>query len=601
MASTHLELTFGLSAVGSGGSSTGAQFLVEFGLGANPSVAVDAIANLSFRFGGAFKVPTVPAVDPSLGREPYRLVVNDIANTRFGELEDATIETASWELNGIGELSATVPLSYAKALMAEVPTREVELWRGQKLLWVGPVVRREMSAERVNILAKDLNWYFTRRYIGRANRHNFVQNPSFEQGLKYWNIVSGDPTIRPEQAFPRSVTIAKSPSPVFEGSRSLKITMSQEEPSVAAAQAFVWAVPPDLAEGETWTLTAWFYIDNWVGPGHRYRGLQIMRASTTETVDIYTPLAGKVITYPKVLDVSSFNITEDTPRKKWTRAEIPLGQPPKAGVPEFIDISVSGIRGTIYWDTVSLTRNEGLHFNEVDQALIVRDIVRHAQDPAFGKSDLKIGTDTPPTGRRHTRSYFFHDHQNVNDVLDEWRTLEDGVDTAITVAPGKRTFTTYFPRKGVRHYDLTLELGRNIKTFSIYEDGEETANSVVVLGEGDGSDREEGGHVDAEALGGLILETVYNGAPGAPIHTLQLQAIEGVEKRKRVLAIPEVTTYEGSELVGVLDVGDSVLVKIDYLAIHVKAWYRITKIELEPKTDQLTLSLVAEWEPEFRI
>lgn len=565
----------------------------------SPSQISTGILQLAGRAEVVFRAGYAPAVDPTLGREPYRLVVTDVNNQRYGELDNANIASASWVLNGIGELDATVPVSDAKALMAAVPTREVELWRGRQMLWVGPVVRREADGDSVRILAKDLNWYFTRRHVGRANRVNYVQNPSFEQGMKYWSIVSGDPTLPPEQAFPRSVTIAK--SPVFDGSRSLRIQMSQEEPSAAAAQSFVWTVPNDLVEGETWTLVAWFYIETWIGPGYRHRGLQIMRASTTETVDIYTPIAGKVITYPKVLGISAVNIDEDTPRRKWVRAEVPLGQPPKAGEPEFIDISVSGIRGTIYWDAVSLTRNEGLHFNEVDQATIVRDLVRHAQDPAFGKSNLNIGTSTPLTGRKHSRSYYFHDHQKISDLLGEWTSMEGGVDTSIQAAPGKRTFHTHFPRKGVRRRDVALELGKNIASFSIFEDGEETANSVIVLGEGDGSDREEGGHIDASALDGLILETVYNGAPGAPIHTLQLQAEEGVEKRKRVVTIPQVRTYEGSDLVGVLDVGDSVLIKIDYHSIKVQAWYRITQIELDPETDQLTLSVEGEWGPEFSI
>src|SRR3546814_18913545 len=61
--------------------------------------------------------------------------------------------------------------------------------------------------------------------------------------------------------------------------------------------------------------------------------------------------------------------------------------------------------GAVYWDRVSLTLEESTKFYGVDQALVAKGLVEHLQDPAFDKSDVRIGTDCPLTGVLRARVY----------------------------------------------------------------------------------------------------------------------------------------------------------------------------------------------------
>lgn len=536
-----------------------------------------------------FRVPVVKTVDPSEGREPYRIIVTDAQGNRYGEVEASRMGNLTWVLNGIGAFDFTTAVKDAKALLPTVPKREVQVWRGRQQLWTGPVVRKNSDKASVTAQAQTLEWYFTRRHVGKANRTNYMINPSFENGLSAWDW-GWDPVALPEQVFPFAHGEAK--SPVYVGERSAKIHMTQANPATALSQTILWSVPLDLTTGELWTAVAWFYIENWVGPAHANRGMDLSRYSTTETIPIYTPIVGAVVDYPKPLGGGQITFDSDTPRGTWVRAEIPLNQPPRAGSVEFVKITLSGIQGTIYWDQVSLTRDEALWFNNVDQATIVKTLVEHSQDPAYGKSDLNIGTDCPLTGVKRTRKYAHHDHQMISDALLEFPSLANGLDISVEPGPVERTFTSHFPYKGYRRNDIVLEYGRNIVDYTVVEDGERTSNSVVVLGDGEGSDREEGGFIDPDSLDGLILEKVYNSTPGAPIQTLGDQAKRGVERYKRTVVIPSITTHEGAgDLIGNLRTGDVVRVKVQHGSIDVNDWYRIIQISLDPNTDQMVLTI----------
>lgn len=555
----------------------------------NPQVQQSGFVKFKAYGSANFNVPLVKVVDPSVGPEPYRLIVADVAGIRYGEIENARIDSASWVLSGTGSLSFKCSVEDSKGLLVDTPTREVQLYRGVQKLWEGPVVRKRANKTEIDAQAQDLNWYFTKRHVGKADRQNYLgANSGFEQDLAGWDVLHS-PIATPAQAFPRSATISKTNK--FTGQRSGKLVMSQLNPSVFFRKYIVWSVPSDEVDGTLWTATAWFYIESWTGPPLGGHGFTLTRYSTTQTIPIYTPVYGATLNYPKPLGGGAITFDADTPRGQWVRAEIPLLQPPRAGANEFVQVALSGIRGTIYWDEISLTRNEALRFNNVDQALIAKGLVEHAQDPAFGKSDLNIDTDCQLTGVKRTRVYEHSEHQQIGDTLGEFPSLDNGFDHSIEVGDNSyRRFTTHFPYKGFKRNDVVLEYGKNLLDYTVAEDGEVTANSIVVLGEGEGSDREEGGYADPSSLGGLVLEKVYNGTTGAPIQTLQDQAKRGVQRFKNPVTIPELITSD-PDLIGVLKTGDIVRARIKHGTIDYDDWVRIIQITLNPNQDTMALQV----------
>jgi hypothetical protein len=252
----------------------------------------------------------------------------------------------------------------------------------------------------------------------------------------------------------------------------------------------------------------------------------------------------------------------------------------------------------VYWDAVTLTRNEHLSFTNIDQATVLDALIQHAQDPAYGKSDLNIDTYCPATGVQRTRKYEFFNHEIVADCINEFSSsaIWRGVDWDIRITPTTRTFTTYFPMKGSRRPAQALILGRNIASVSVPTDGEQVANRVVVMSDAGGTNFsvEEAYATDATAYAsGLVLEYAYKGVPGSALNTLQAQAERGVRQYRAPVRIPDLTTFEkiGSQLLGQVSVGDVVPVDVQYGSISLVGEYRIIGLSLDPATNALTFSL----------
>jgi hypothetical protein len=244
-----------------------------------------------------------------------------------------------------------------------------------------------------------------------------------------------------------------------------------------------------------------------------------------------------------------------------------------------------------------------------DQAKIVNDIVYHSQgfdtngnavpSPGpgypiqFGKSDLNIKTNCPATGILRTRVYQHADHQNCHDILNEFVTLNDGVDYNIVYGLHTRTFTTYFPRKGNQtpNHNFRLEIGKNIQEFTINVDNDTIANSIIVLGGDNGPGREEGGAVDTSYTNGVIFEKVFNSLPGTKIDALPAIAQEELRRARKPITIPQITTTPNSELIDNVFVGDVIPVNIVYGALDIVDSYRIVRMEIHGKDDSVTLTL----------
>jgi hypothetical protein len=376
--------------------------------------------------------------------------------------------------------------------------------------------------------------------------------------------------------------------------------------------SYLWKVDSSVyPKGLQWIAVCWIFIpeETWAGPHPLGYGFQLAAYSTTST-HTYVDGLGVTRVGNDVNVSTSIPIDSNIRRGKWHRLEAVLDIKDKQmDTWQILDVQIWCPRGGMYIDNVQLTFNEQTSFFEKDQGVILKGIVEHAQDENYDKSDLNIEYAGPTnTGILRERIYEHSEHGMIGDAIDEFPTLHQGMDWSVEPSlTGPRKFMAYYPTKGTRRSDIRFRFDTNIVDYTVDSDGIRVSNSIVVLGEGEGSDREEGGSVDtlsmrdprfagevpvawgrtatysldqlvtyrgvtyySKANGntgnmppnkihwgipGLTLEKVYHATPGGAISSLGQQAKRGVDRYKRPLVIPNVTV-KGKEFIGNLNVGD---------------------------------------------
>ena len=218
-------------------------------------------------------------------------------------------------------------------------------------------------------------------------------------------------------------------------------------------------------------------------------------------------------------------------------------------------------------------------------------IVTFAQDATAGKSALGITVNTPASGVTipFPKEWRYDEHAQVDRVIaDELAPL--GFDWQVDTG---RVFRTYAPRRGVdRSATVTLQPGVNIASYELDEDGASTSTAVTVVGDQDGAVREESTAVNTADLSGIVLQDVVPAAPGTTVEMLAPQAADRLSRARRLVRLPSVTTYPGAvDLIGLLDPGDVVTVTINDGDVQLSGPYRIVRIQLDPRTDTLQLTL----------
>jgi hypothetical protein len=139
----------------------------------------------------------------------YRLYVVDKTGSVFGQVDDARLGSVTFELNGAGGLDFTLATTDTDNALCQ-PGREVQLYRGDQLLFWGPIVRRQIGLDESSYQCSGLLWYFERRFMGKADRTNLLINGDFEAGEAGWTFEGG-------------VTHAADLTRKVEGARSLRL------------------------------------------------------------------------------------------------------------------------------------------------------------------------------------------------------------------------------------------------------------------------------------------------------------------------------------------------------------------------------------------
>jgi hypothetical protein len=487
---------------------------------------------------------------------------------------DAATGASPNTLPGVAIRPIREPLNDAETVALEIrtadpdlaefldPEREIQIWQDGTIRFWGPTVRVDVDADFARIQCAGVWWYLGRRFFGRADRVNFLVDGDFEDGLTGWDAGVG-------------LTPIIDPTRFVEGTRSVRLTGTAEGHDTYLPQTYTHSqVHP---EGDQLTIAAhvWVSSADYQGDATGSLGLYVTRTPSGggDPVDI----AGDSGDNQPAL------ITAATPKDQWHRLETTLDFVQEGDV---IEVRLYPPWGTANYDLVTLTEHESLSFIEQDMATIIRGIVGYAQGAFFdhGKSDLNITVDADPTGVTLSRTWQFADHQNIGDELAVFTHRRAGVDYHVELTGTTRTLVVSHPHRGTVRDDLILEWGVNVTGFRWSHDRVQKADQVVVLGPGDGPDREEGGATATP--NGPTLEDVTVAPDGTPVGDLDRVAAE----RLAVVTHPEVLEVTCVGLIGNLQTGDWVPVTISCLAMS-EVQYRVVATTIDPKDDTLAATL----------
>lgn len=333
--------------------------------------------------------------------------------------------------------------------------------------------------------------------------------------------------------------------------------------------------------GATLTLTGHIYIPSsrFTDWGLGRSGVFLGRLPTDWATNNYltrnnvpNTWGGRRAFYTDMYEYSGSRVDEGHPFDEWVRHECSITVPP--GETEVVHARLSGVQGLTYWDRTTLTEDTAVEFFEKDQTEIIEGLVTHAQDPAFGKNDINIQTERYNSGVRRTLVALHSEHANIWNLAQEQTEPDDGIDISARYTPTNRYLVTHFPRKGDYRPEFTLRFGRNISSYDWTFDGETAATSTIILGTGDGSDREEAAKVNtSEFADGLILEAVEAAPPDTEVGKLQSLANEASEVNRRpeilqLTTVPHDLDHRETRFIGRLAVGDVLPVQIRDGAVY---------------------------------
>jgi len=257
---------------------------------------------------------------------------------------------------------------------------------------------------------------------------------------------------------------------------------------------------------------------------------------------------------------------------------------------EELEVNCSGLLSYFQKRFITFT---SLLYTSIDQLTIAANLVSHAQTGTNMPLFIDIDSYTP-SGHVRSRDYRREDHANILDLLLEFPTLDDGFDFDIVVdGTGNRVWTPYYPLRGYYKQNLVLEWGRNIIDYTVNVDAVELATQVYVTGGSSGDVKFEENYEDedASAIYGRMQAIVAEGSQ-MDVDWLLERAVNEVDTRKQPSVVPEVTAVNVPiQLLGVVEPGDVVPLRIRNGRTQLAGDYRIMKIEWKVDPNTLTLTV----------
>jgi len=533
--------------------------------------------------------------------------------------QDAQIDSLTWTLNDHDAASIRVPVGHASigSIVEMSINSEVRIERDGSTVFWGVITRSQLGTEFLHLTVQGLTFYFERRHVGDQDRTNLVTNGDFE-------TVSGSPSVPTgwSEADPGSDIVLVSSTQYHKtGSRSARI-LSRDRAVDLRANSDPIASPtsPDDYHGIDAQV-----IQN-VGPlfvGENFFHVVVCKAWFFIRDDGTYAFQGKPFDgrgfYVQTLSSGTwtgrhwfYRIDEQTERNVWIRAEFEVlvygGETVQIRL--YAPGGTAGTNSAIYWDSVGMFLEESLSFygsggTGTDVVNIVEGLIEHAQGLTVlgqpgpsNKDDLNIRGDpaNSTVGTTFTVAYQHADHGNIGEAVKAYTDVENGVDIRVT---WNGTNTARYVRVGrpigsaKATYNLQISgASSNVIDIANYlRDGQPVANSIVVLGDGSGPDREEAAAIDTTGLG-VAWEAVLRAPPSWDIDQLDEFAAGELESRKNIVETFTVRLTDddfAAPIAGNLLVGDTVQVSGQWGNINwTNKVMRLIRLTLQPSTGVYT-------------
>lgn len=480
--------------------------------------------------------------------------------------------------NGMGSLGLRFPRSHpfvGAMCGSKWLFRELQVFRGSDPdpYWWGVPVNpgKALGSEMVDVqCAEVIPWLLSRRYLGRAQRRNYLEDPSLESGA-----------FAPNWATTGVDTATVITTDHVRGDRAAQLVEASAAPDASLQQTVNFT---STAVGNLVILAGWYRVVSWSGPALENRGLFYeWRLAGVLKQHFYEP-----ITVREAVNEGWQRAESTSPRVIWI--------PPNTTVA--INVRGYAITGTIRWDSffLGVMESTGAHpWTGSDIGGVAALIVNDAQSATYGKDDCDIDPDMPTTGHIIWDVWQHAEHANSwTDALGSLVQRENGLDFGYIYTANSRTIKGYdrtggAPGKGTDRTALNLALpNAYVADYGWGLNGNEAASDLVLMGDGDGADREDGASSDATLFGGRGLEWISQTPPNTPIGILDERAAKAAKPHRRP------GTYQLQLRPGVIwATGDRITLPA-YDGAVLPGTYRVADTAHNPFTDAMIVSVEKE-------
>lgn len=531
---------------------------------------------------------------------PYarRVRICTVDGTGVVELEQAIAGALTHELNRPATWSFTLPLRDPKAAAALSPRfREAQLWVGRTLAAWGPIIGYTVADGALVCDCADALWYLAHRVIDDGDDPNLLTNGGFDTDLAGWAVFVKHADGR--YYFPDvNNTATRNGLAGYDRWGSMSVTSFS---GLTYAQQQFTVTAGDFGLDVTASAMAQIY-----GTGPACDGLTIARLRE-DYLTIVDPATGAPRAGDQRGDLEWFTargpdpdtaiakttIPENTPVGLWVRHSATVRVPPNTTA--VIHVRLNGRapgggpsqRSTL-WDAAGAWVDAALEYPDTDLRDIVAGIVEHIQTSP--RSDLNLAVAAGASGFEMSRRYPFAAHSKAAEALDGLAS-EGFLDYRLVLTPTTRQIAVDHPRRAQETAHV-LDYGGRVRKYRWRFDGEQAADSIVALGDGNAEPGRPEGHATdvATFADGLTLEAVVNAAAGTPSGYLDDVASEALTAALRPETLTVETSDRGRDLIGVLAVGDLVLVVIADGPLDLTGTYRVVRVVLTP-ADVLEIDL----------
>lgn len=507
---------------------------------------------------------TEPTAVLSVGTETtddgvWEAFVRERDGSAVASLTKVNVKRINERINDTPTCSLEVPLADGDASDMDLASREIQVYRsGGNPIFVGPILQRSTDAGNgaASFSAAGVAWYLSRRLRGGYVpwSRNYIQNYRFDDGFDRWVLTGAGISLDAEsETGTDSALLADSVGASIR--QTVLVDIDARFQIVAEARVKLGA---SATTGRGLEVTC-----PGVSTGDTFRSAPVTAATPNgawTTLLAITQVDGRVGARSVTAEV--FDVAGD-------------------------DIKVDHVSITIFPFT-SLIESSPAPVVQVDQAQVIRETIQATN------RDLNLGVSAPDTGQLVDPPGDEDIDRFADEIIRRYVDRENGVEWSIVATPTTRTFTTYYPRRGIDHDpdDVTLRLKasglqpRNCSGYKLSEDATKAVSEMTTIGDGD----YRGVFQDDTAWGGLLLQAMQKAPEGTPLGDL-----EGLSRKslRSSLADVQALTMDVSDgdLIGTLQLGDRVMVVIDNLADQISDVYRIVERDIDVPTDSMTLTL----------